>query len=84
MRFTVLIERPALKSLSKIPLDYRDRIIDAIRGLAEDPRPAGAKKLSGRKAWRIRLGSYRVIYEINGDELIVLVVTVGHRKDVYR
>ena len=84
MRFTVLIERSALKSLSKIPLDYRDRIIDAIRGLAEDPRPAGAKKLSGRKAWRIRLGSYRVIYEINGDELIVLVVTVGHRKDVYR
>ena len=84
MRFTVLIERSALKSLSKIPLDYRDRIIDAIRGLAEDPRPTGAKKLSGRDAWRIRLGSYRVIYEIHGDEPVILVVAIGDRKDVYR
>ena len=84
MNFTVLIERSALKAISKIPLDYRDRIIDAIRGLAEEPRPAGAKKLSGRDAWRIRLGSYRVIYEINGDELAILVVAIGHRKDVYR
>jgi mRNA interferase RelE/StbE len=84
VNFRVLIERPALKALSKIPLDHRDRIIDAIRGLGEDPRPAGAKKLSGRDAWRIRLGSYRVIYEINADELVILVVAVGHRKDVYR
>ncbi len=84
MSFKILIERSALKALSKIPLAYRDRITDAIRTLADNRRPRGAKKLSGRDAWRIRLGGYRVIYEIHDDELIVLVVSIGDRKDVYR
>ncbi len=84
MRFEILIERSALKALSKIPLAYRDRITDAIRSLADEPKPRGAKKLSGRDAWRIRLGSYRVIYEIDDDELTVLIVSIVDRKDVYR
>jgi mRNA interferase RelE/StbE len=81
--FEILIERSALKALSKIPLPYRDRITDAIHALADNPRPRGAKELSGRDAWRIRVASYRVIYEIHDAELTILVVSVGDRKDVY-
>jgi mRNA interferase RelE/StbE len=84
MRYQVFIERQALKSLAKIPNDDRSAIEQKIRDLAGDPRPAGVKKLSGRDAWRIRIGNYRVIYEINDRKLIVLVVVIGHRKDVYR
>ncbi len=52
--------------------------------LAENPRPFGCKKLTGRNAWRIRIGRYRAIYEINDKDKSVLVVTLGHRKDIYR
>ena len=83
MRYEILIEKSAQKSLSKIPSRYRDRIINAVRKLADNPRPPGVKKLSGRDAWRIRIGSYRVIYEIHDDKLTVLVVNVGDRKNVY-
>ena len=81
MTFTVEILRFAQRKLAKID---RHRIITAIRRLASDPRPTGSKKLSGRSAWRIRVGVYRVIYEIADDRLLVLVVAIGHRKEVYR
>ena len=83
MRYEILIEKSAQKTLSKIPSRHRDRIINAVRKLADNPRPPGVKKLSGRDAWRIRIGSYRVIYEIHDDKLTVLVVNVGDRKNVY-
>lgn len=84
MTCTVEILRSAQRQLAKIDRQDRHRIITAIRGLASDPRPAGSKKLSGRLAWRIRVGVYRVIYEIADDRLLVLVVAIGHRKEVYR
>ncbi len=84
MRYAVQILRRAQKQLGRIgPVD-RERIIAAITGLQLDPRPAGCKKLSGRPAWRIRIGSYRVIYEIHDDQLLVLVVALGDRGDVYK
>ncbi|MEL6710646.1 MAG: type II toxin-antitoxin system RelE/ParE family toxin [Pseudomonadota bacterium] len=52
--------------------------------LSETPRPVGAKKLTGRKAWRIRIGNYRVIYEIYDEKLVVLVVAAGNRKQIYK
>ncbi|MDZ7724062.1 MAG: type II toxin-antitoxin system RelE/ParE family toxin [candidate division KSB1 bacterium] len=55
-----------------------------IYDLAENPRPPGCQNLSARPAWRIRIGSYRVIYEIHDDQLLVLVITIGHRKDIYK
>lgn len=64
MTYTVEILRSAQRQLAKIDRKDRHRIITAIRGLASDPRPTGSKKLSGRPAWRIRVGVYRVIYEI--------------------
>ena len=84
MTYQVLIERPAAKSLAQITSPHRERITEAIRALANNPRPPGAKKLSGRDAWRIRVGTYRVIYEISDKELRILVVVVGPRQDVYR
>ncbi|RLE22907.1 MAG: type II toxin-antitoxin system RelE/ParE family toxin [Acidobacteria bacterium] len=53
-------------------------------GLTENPRPPGCRKLSGRPAWRIRIGSYRVIYEIHDDRLLVFVVAIGARREIYR
>ncbi|MGI8905416.1 MAG: type II toxin-antitoxin system RelE family toxin [Candidatus Sumerlaeaceae bacterium] len=84
MKYTVQILRAAQKSLAALPDSDRSKIIDAIRALADDPRPPGAVKLSGRPAWRIRVGNYRVIYEIVDQQLEVLVVAIGHRRDIYR
>ena len=84
MTYTVDILRSAQNQLAMI--DHRDQthIISAIRSLADNPRPIGCKKLAGRLAWRIRIGAYRVIYEVHDAQLLVLVVAVGHRKEVYR
>lgn len=84
MTYTVEILRTAQKELGKINRPDQDRIIDAIQSLSETPRPSGCLKLSGREAWRIRIGSYRVIYEVHDNRLVVLVVQIGHRRDVYR
>ena len=84
MTYVVEILRSAQRQLAKVDRQDGPRIVAAIRELADNPRPPGGKKLSGRPAWRIRTGVYRVIYEIHDDRLRVLVVTIGHRKDVYR
>jgi len=84
MRYAIEILRPAQKQLAKLDRQNQPRIIEAIRKLAEEPRPQGCKKLSGRFAWRIRTGSYRIIYEIHDKKLLVLVVSIGDRKDIYR
>ena len=83
MKYKLFIERAANKELSKISLKEQTRIINAIKNLFDNPRPAGVKKLTGRDAWRIRIGSYRIIYEIQDDNLVILVVHIGHRKDIY-
>ena len=84
MTYAIEIIRSAQKQLSKIERQEQKRIIENIRNLAENPRPPGCKKLSGRSAWRIRIGAYRVIYEIYDDHLLVLVLTIGHRGEAYR
>jgi mRNA interferase RelE/StbE len=84
MKYAILIEKSAQKALAKLPQPIQDRIIQAIWSLAEIPRPSDVKKLTGRDAWRIRIGDYRVIYEIHDKELRILVLMIGHRKDVYR
>ena len=84
MTYKVLIHKSAQDALARIPGGFQDRIIQAIRNLSSAPRPGGVKKLAGRDAWRIRVGDYRVIYEIHDDGLEVLVVVVGHRREVYR
>ncbi|MEA1950232.1 MAG: type II toxin-antitoxin system RelE/ParE family toxin [Planctomycetota bacterium] len=83
MRFEIEILRSAQRSLSRIQPQDQKRITEAIRALADEPRPQGCIKLSGRDAWRIRIGNYRVIYEIQDDKLVILIVAIGHRREVY-
>ena len=84
MTYNVAILRRAQKELSKLPGEAFGRVSDAIRGLAEEPRPSGCLKLAGRDGWRIRIGDYRVIYEIDDSHLVVTILHIGHRRDVYR
>ena len=84
MAFTVHITRTAQKSLAKIDTKVRTAIVQTIRDLGDQPYPNGSKKLTGRAAWRVRVGDYRVIYETYKDDLIVLVVAIGHRSDIYK
>jgi len=84
LEYKIFIEKSAQKALAKIIKNEQDRIIGAIQSLSENPRPVGVKKLSGREAWRIRVGNYRVIYEIHDDKLVIVVITIGHRKEIYR
>lgn len=80
----VLIEREAQKQLAKIKGTAYSRLKSAIVKLGNNPRPHGYKKLKGRNAYRIREGNYRVIYEIKDKVLTVIVITIGHRKDIYK
>jgi mRNA interferase RelE/StbE len=84
-RFEIHVQRSAVKEIESIPRKKdRQRVVQRIRSLAEDPRPAGCQKLSGYDRYRIRQGPYRILYSIEDDRLIVYVVRVGHRSDVYR
>jgi mRNA interferase RelE/StbE len=73
----------AAAQLRKLDRGIARRIGEAITDLGNNPRPPGSKKLVGVDAWRIRIGDWRVIYQIHDDRLIVLVVRVGHRRDIY-
>jgi mRNA interferase RelE/StbE len=84
VNYRVSILQRAMKELSRLPPGDYERTRDAIGALAEDPRPKGCAKLTGRHGWRIRVGNYRVIYEIDDAARQVVVVHVGHRRDVYR
>jgi mRNA interferase RelE/StbE len=81
--YTVLILPSAQKQLSKLPGAMATRIEDKLLELEHDPRPPGCKKLRGRDAWRIRIGDYRAIYEIHDERLVVTVIVIGHRREVY-
>lgn len=85
MRYTVDFRPSARKSLGKLPRRDQVRIVSRAEALSQEPRPLGSKKLSTEEdLWRIRVGSYRVIYRIEDDRLLILVVKIGHRKDVNR
>jgi mRNA interferase RelE/StbE len=81
--YHVTISKSAQKRLDKLSDGVANRLITAIYTLADDPRPNGCKKLKGRDAYRIRVGDYRIIYEIFDNTLIVSVIDVGDRKDIY-
>jgi len=82
--YNILIRRSAAKELEAVPLKDRRRIVTRIEGLRTEPRPSGCEKLSGDDKYRIRQGNYRILYEIQDQALIVTVVRVGDRRDVYR
>ena len=83
--YRVLLERTAEKDLARLSSEIHDRIIVAIQALATNPRPHGCRKLAGSKHdWRIRVGDYRVIYEIADESRVVRVNRVLHRREAYR
>ena len=84
MSYRVLILRRAQKELGALPGAMFEKVVTSIRDLGEDPRAPGCRKLTGREGWRVRVGAYRVIYEIDDAGQCVTVLHVGHRKDVYR
>lgn len=83
-RYELEITSSAAKELSDIPPKNLRRIVARIRALADDPRPSGSKKLCAQEKYRIRQGDYRVLYQIEDDNLVVCVVKIAHRRDVYR
>lgn len=83
--YKVLIKTSARKELLAVPTKKdRQRLVRRIEAMAEDPRPVGCQKLSGQERYRVRQGDYRIVYEIRDAELVVMVVKLGHRREVYR
>ena len=84
-RYRLLIKPLAVKDIEAIPLKQdRRRVVEHISKLAEDPPPSGSEKISGQDKYRVRQGRYRILYAIADQDLVVEVVKVGHRRDVYR
>ena len=82
--YKIFFKESVEKDLRSIPKKDLKKILTRIEALAQEPRPQGYEKLSGQEKYRIRQGTYRIIYSIQEQELTVWVVKVGHRKDVYR
>jgi mRNA interferase RelE/StbE len=84
MAYRVTITPRSRKALASLSNEAYERVSAELRSLANDPRPAGARRLTGFPAWRLRVGDFRVIYEISDADQVVEVTTIGHRRDVYR
>ncbi|MDR0811539.1 MAG: type II toxin-antitoxin system RelE/ParE family toxin [Paludibacter sp.] len=84
MVYSINFTKNAIRQLSKVPEPYYENIKLAIRELAVNPRPSGCKKLQGLAGYRIRVGTYRVIYEIFDNELLIDIIAIGHRREIYR
>lgn len=82
--YKIFFKKSVEKDFDVIPKNDLKKILGRIEALAEDPRPPGCEKLTGQQRYRLRQGRYRILYSIQDDELIVWVVKVGHRKDIYR
>ena len=82
--YSIRFKSSVKKDLRSIPKQDVQRILNALECLAEDPLPSNSKPLTGRDAWRVRIGHYRAIYTINEQEIIIEVLKTGHRKSVYR
>jgi len=82
--YKVFFKKSVWKDFDDIPKRDLRRILERIKALADNPRPPGCEKLTGRERYRLRQGPYRVVYSIQDDELTVWIVKVSHRKDVYR
>lgn len=82
--YEIFFRASVWKDVKKIPKKDLRNILNRIKSLSEDPRPLGCEKLTGQECYRLRQGKYRIVYSIQDVELTVWVVTIGHRKDVYR
>ena len=85
MAWTVIVATPVRKALRDAPERDRVKLLRALIGLEDDPRAGNVRKLAGEdELWRLRVGDWRILYRIEGQRLVVLVVRIGHRREVYR
>lgn len=82
--YRLIFKKSVTKDFQSIPQHDVARILKRIEALADDPRPEGSEKLSGQERFRVRQGVYRIVYEIQDQALVIIVVKVGHRRDIYR
>jgi len=82
--YKLLIKPSAVKDLEALPTKDRRRVVSRIRALSTAARPAGCEKLSGHELYRVRQGDYRVLYTVHDAERLVIIIKIGHRRDVYR
>ena len=82
--YRLQIKPSAAKEIEALPKKDRRRVVAKIQGLATDPRPSGCEKLSGEDLYRVRQGNYRILYSVHDTDLLVLVIKIGHRREVYR
>ena len=82
--YAVLIPKRVAKQIEKVPEPHRRRIVEKIAALRTNPRPVGMKKLTGLEAYRLRVGDYRVVYEVDDPQRFVTIARVMHRSAVYR
>ena len=83
-KFDLVFKESVFRDLKDIPKQDIKRILERIDSLREEPRPPGSVKLSGKEYYRVRQGNFRIIYEIQNTQLVVIVIKVGHRREVYR
>ena len=83
MTYSIEVKQSVLKTLKRIPREDQSKITKVIKSLAHDPRPHNCLKLADSSYYRIRCGDYRIIYDIRDDKLIIIILKIGHRKDVY-
>ena len=83
MAYSVGVQRRAQKQIARLPATTQDRIEDALQSLANDPRPRSSRKLRGREGVRLRVGDYRVIYEVDDGRRTITILQIGLRRDVY-
>jgi mRNA interferase RelE/StbE len=83
-QYKIFFKKSVEKDLIGIPSKTIKKILEKIEALQNDPRPIGSEKLSGQERYRIRQGTYRIVYSIQDNELPIWVVTVGHRKEIYQ
>ena len=84
MSYSLFILPRAQREMASLNARDRERVKEGILQLREDPRPANCKKLTGREGWRIRIGDYRVVYEVDDSSRSVTILDIGHRREVYR
>ena len=83
-KYKITVKKSAAKGLADIPQKALRKIIKRIRSFAQNPRPAGSQKLSSQQYYRIRQGDYRIVYSLDDENLIVDIVKIGHRREIYR
>jgi mRNA interferase RelE/StbE len=81
--YKIEIKKSAIKEIAKLPKTVLKRVLNKIQLLSLEPRPSGCKKLSADEKYRVRVGDYRILYSIEDDKLVIYIVKVGHRKNIY-